>query len=116
MTPPSFRFYLHAAAHKEAGTDWQEKTLGMLTFDLTQGESPESKENLIAVGRILSNPIFTTEQQREAAFAELFTKGGSRPTYYRFKKRLQDHARHVRRCGGVATSRLYPFMLPARRH
>lgn len=62
----------------------------MLTFDLTQGESPESKEKLIAVGRILSNPIFTTEQQREAAFAELFAKGGSRPTYYRFKKRLQD--------------------------
>ena len=90
MTTPSFRFYLHAAAHKEAGADWQEKTLRMLTFDLTQGESPESKEKLIAVARILCNPIFTTEQQREAAFAELFPRGGSRPTYYRFKKRLQD--------------------------
>lgn len=42
------------------------------------------------MGRILSNPGFITEQQREAAFAELFAKGGSRPTYYRFKKRLQD--------------------------
>lgn len=90
MTTPSFRFYLHAAAHKEAGTDWQEKTLRMLTFDLTQGESPDVKEKLISVGRILSNPGLTTEQQREDAFARLFPKGGSRPTYYRFKKRLQD--------------------------
>lgn len=73
----SFRFFLHAAAQKEAGTDWQEKTLRMLTFDLTQGQSPEVKQKLIAVARTLSNPGFVTEQQREQAFAELFQPGGS---------------------------------------
>ena len=94
MIRPDLRFYTHTRNHKLAGRDWKDYCLRMLEFNLEEGQTREEKEKLIFIARLFADPRFdqcpAPEAEREKLFATAFGKGGSRATYHRHKRRLQE--------------------------
>lgn len=96
MTRPDLRFYVHARNHKLAGRDWKDLTLRMLEFSLDEevGQTAQEKEKLVYVARLLADSTFdlmpAAEAKREKAFKSAFGSGGSRATYHRHKRKLQE--------------------------
>lgn len=84
VTQPSFRLYITARSHKQAGLDW--RSLILRTIE------SEADAKLVLVARLLADPRFDTLKAPETARERAFQRqgGGSRATYHRYKGELLE--------------------------